>query len=326
LAEAVPRFEEMNAQVGLRFSALVWLGFSASAAVDFDRQIKPILEEKCYRCHDDEKVKGDLRLDSPEGILAGGKGGIVLVSGEPNKSSLFILTTYPKDDPDYMPQKGEGLSTPEQNLLRAWIEEGASFGKGFVHDQDLRVQSKFADADPDSARKYMIMGDALEVVENLRASDLLVDTVNHDSSLFEVSYTHADRGPGEFELSSLAPLKDSLKKLTLARTRITNEDLSLLSELASIEYLDLSRTEVDDQSLDFVSQLANLRTLNLRDTKITDKGLLKLANLKQLERVYVWGSLVTATGAKRLEKRIEGVAVKTGTSISPPNRGRSPQS
>ena len=171
----------------------------------------------------------------------------------------------------------------------------------------------------------MIMGDALEIVENLRASDLLVDTVNHDSSLFEVSYTHADRGPGEFELTSLAPLKESLKKLTLARTRITNEDLSSLSELASIEYLDLSRTEVDDHSLDFVSQMVNLRTLNLRDTKVTDEGLLKLANLKQLERVYVWGTLVTSTGATRLEKRIEGLAVKLGTSILLPNRGRSPQ-
>lgn len=315
----------MNAQACLCFYSLVWLGFPANAAVDFDRQIKPILEEKCYRCHDDEKVKGDLRLDFPEGILAGGKGGIVLVPGEPNESSFFILTTYPKDDPDYMPQKGEGLSKPEQNLLKAWIEEGASFGEDFVHDPNPRIKSKFTEADPDSARKYMIMGDALEIVENLRASDLLIDTVNHDSSLFEVSYTHADRGPGEFELTSLAPLSQSLKKLTLARTRITNEDLSSLSELASIEHLDLSRTEVDDHALDFVSQMVNLRTLNLRDTKVTDGGLLKLVNLKQLERLYVWGTLVTSTGATRLEKRIEGLAVKLGTSILPPNRGRSPQ-
>ncbi len=315
----------MNAQAGLFFCSLIWLGFSVNAAVDFDQQIKPILEEKCYRCHDDEKVKGDLRLDSPEGILSGGKGGVVLVPGEPNESSLFILTTYPKDDPDYMPQKGEGLSDREQNLLKAWIEEGALFAEAFVHVQNPRVKSKFADADPDSVRKYMIMGDALEIVRKLRASDLLVDTVNHDSSLFEVSYTHTDRGPGEFDLTSLTPLNESLKKLTLARTRISNEDLSSLPALSSIEYLDLSRTEVDDQSLEFVSQLANLRILNLRDTKVTDEGLLQLANLRQLERVYVWGTLVTSAGANRLEKRIEGVAVKQGTSISVPNRGRSPQ-
>ncbi len=315
----------MKTQFVLFLCSFAWLKCFANAAVDYDREIKPLLEEKCYRCHDGEKVKGDLRLDSPEGILAGGENGAILVPGKPNESSVFIMTTYPKDDPDYMPQKGKGLSKSEQTLLKSWIEEGALFGDGFVHKPKSVVKPKFADENPDSSRKYMIMGDAIEVVAELRKSGLLVDTVNHDASLFEVSYTYAELETGQFDFTSLLPLKDSLKKLSLARTAIRSEDLESLTDLASIEYLDLSRTEIDDGALEFVSQLKNLKTLILRDTNITDEGLQKLEKLERLERVYVWGSTVTPLGAKRLEKRVDGVSVKLGTPILAPNRGRSPQ-
>lgn len=313
-------------RLGLFLCAFVWIKCFASAAVDFDRQIKPILEEKCYRCHDGEKMKGDLRLDSPEGIRAGGENGAILVPGEPNESSVFIMTTYPKDDPDYMPQKGKGLSKPELTLLKSWIEEGAFFGNGFVPEQKSNVKPKFADATPDSPRRYMIMGDALEIVTKLRDSGVRVDTVNHDATLFEVSYTYAELEAGEFDFTSLVPLKDSLKKLNLARTEVTSEDLKSLTNLSSIENLDLSRTDIDDRALDFVFKLKNLKTLNLRDTSITDEGLQKLENLEHLERVYVWETSVTPAGAKRLEKRIEGVSVNLGTPILAPNRGRSPRS
>lgn len=316
----------MKVQLSLFCFLHVWVGFFANAAVDYAREIKPILEEKCYRCHDDEKVKGDLRLDSPEGILAGGKGGGVLVPGKANESALFVLTTYPQDDPDYMPQKGKGLSQSEQALLKTWIDEGALFSKGFVHRQNPVVRSKFAGTDPDSMRNYMILGEALEIVKQLREAGLLVDTVNHDSSRFEVSYTHANRRPGEFNLTELVPLEDTLKRLTLARTEVASEDLKALTELASIEHLDLSRTDVGDQALNFVSQLTGLKTLNLRDTNVTDEGLQKLVKLEKLELVYVWGSIVTASGAKWLEKQIDGVTVKVGTPVVPPNRGRNPRS
>ncbi len=315
----------MKTQFVLFLCAFGWLKCFANAAVDYDREIKPLLEEKCYRCHDGEKVKGDLRLDSPEGILAGGENGAILVPGKPNESSVFIMTTYPKEDPDYMPQKGKGLSKSEQTLLKSWIEEGALFGDGFAHKPNPAVKQKFEGADPDASRKYMIMGDALKVVTELRNSGLLVDTVNHDASLFEVSYTYAELETGQFNFTALVPLKDSLKKLSLARTRIRSEDLESLADLNSIEYLDLSRTEIDDDALEYVSRLKNLKTLNLRDTNISDSGLQKLEKLKGLERVYVWRTAVTPVGVKRLEKRVEGVSVNFGTPILAPNRGRRPQ-
>lgn len=278
--------------------------------VDFDKHIGPILENKCYRCHGEEKVKGELRLDSPEAILAGGEYGDILVPGDPSESSLYVLTTYPKDDPDYMPQKGKGLTVGERKLLKRWIADGASFGESFVHMPEPKTRSKFEEADPANERKYTIMGKAVEIVARLRESGLQVDTANHDASRFEISYTYAERSEGAFGFETLALLGDSLVKLTLARTDVSDGDLAGIVDYSRIEYLDLGRTKVGDAAMEYVAKLEHLMYLNLRDTNVTDAGIQKLASLKHLERVYLWGSQATADGAKRLEKRIgEGVVI-----------------
>lgn len=290
-------------------------------AVDYKRQIQPLLEDKCYRCHGKEEVKGELRLDSPQLIMAGGEYGEVLVPGDPNESSLYILTTYPKDDPDYMPQKGKGLSRAEQTMLKKWIEEGAVFGDGYVHAPKPKVKAKFEEADPANERKYMIMGEALDIVNGLRESGLLVDTVNHDSSQFEISYTYAEREAGSFDFDALEPLAASVVKVSLARSDVSDSDLDDLTQYRAIEQLDLGRTNIGDAGMASVAKLSNLRYLNLRDTNVSDDGLRALEKLKRLERVYIWGSEVTPEGAKRLEKKLgEGVVI-FGGSLAGPRRG-----
>src|ERR671924_526315 len=97
-------------------SLLLLSGLSAAAAPTtkpaaegieyFEKHIRPVLVERCYRCHskDAEKVKGGLLLDSREGILKGGEGGPVLVPGDPEKSKLIIAIRY-HDEEIRMPPK-----------------------------------------------------------------------------------------------------------------------------------------------------------------------------------------------------------------------------
>jgi hypothetical protein len=95
--------------------------------VDFYREIKPILETKCYDCHQGKKVKGGLRLDVRETAFKGGNGdGPAIVPHRPQESALMQRVT--STDPDeVMPAKGERLSADEIGLLRRWIDEGASW-------------------------------------------------------------------------------------------------------------------------------------------------------------------------------------------------------
>jgi len=98
----------------------------AQTPVSFSRDVWPILASRCVECHGQEKSEGKLRLDSPEGIRAGGEFGAIVFAGDPGKSTLFELISKPHADPDRMPNKGEALSDAQIATLKTWIEQGAS--------------------------------------------------------------------------------------------------------------------------------------------------------------------------------------------------------
>ncbi|SIO41807.1 Planctomycete cytochrome C [Singulisphaera sp. GP187] len=103
--------------------------------IDFPKQIRPILEAKCYSCHQGQKVRGKLRLDQSEGIAKGGASGEpAVVPGQPDESLLIDRVTS-TDKLEAMPPKGDRLSAPEVQLLRQWIEEGASWNP--LHEQSI---------------------------------------------------------------------------------------------------------------------------------------------------------------------------------------------
>src|SRR5438046_5789437 len=97
---------------------------SAEGIEYFEKNIRPVLVERCYRCHskDAEKVKGGLLLDTREGLLKGGENGPVLVAGEPEKSKLIIAIRY-HDEEIRMPPK-EPLSEQQVTDFIQWVKMG----------------------------------------------------------------------------------------------------------------------------------------------------------------------------------------------------------
>ncbi len=103
------------------------------ATIDFARDIRPILANRCYDCHGDEKPKGGLQLTTRAHALRGGESGEpALVAGQGAKS-LLIQRLTTTDDDDVMPQKGERLATREIALLRDWIDQGAIWPDHLKH-------------------------------------------------------------------------------------------------------------------------------------------------------------------------------------------------
>ena len=92
--------------------------------MDYTRQVKPLLAERCIGCHGAAKHKADLRLDSAAGIRKGSHSGAVIVPGD-SGASLLIKAVSGAKDVSAMPPKGERLSAREIALLRGWIDQGA---------------------------------------------------------------------------------------------------------------------------------------------------------------------------------------------------------
>ncbi|MDX1382832.1 MAG: c-type cytochrome domain-containing protein [Thermoanaerobaculia bacterium] len=101
----------------------------AQDEVDFEAEVWPILMDNCVVCHGPVDSFGELRLDSKEGILKGGKNGKIVVPGEPEKSPMYVRTSLPADDLDIMPAEGDPLTPEQVELIRRWIAGGAELGE-----------------------------------------------------------------------------------------------------------------------------------------------------------------------------------------------------
>ena len=104
---------------------------TAGAAEDplaqYEREVRPILEQTCFKCHGAEKQKGGLRLDQKEGMLGGGDSGEpAVVRGKSAESQLIKLITTTNPD-EVMPQKAERLKPEQIAILKSWIDRGAHF-------------------------------------------------------------------------------------------------------------------------------------------------------------------------------------------------------
>ena len=92
--------------------------------VDYRRDVKSLLKERCFACHGALQQQSDLRLDSGELIRRGGDSGSAIVAGD-SASSLLIERIADTDASTRMPPEGEPLSDNQIEVLRQWIDQGA---------------------------------------------------------------------------------------------------------------------------------------------------------------------------------------------------------
>ena len=114
-----------NAQRFLAITVLAARAFaqSADSTEFFENRIRPLLATQCFACHTDSNL-GELRLDSRDELLAGGKRGPAIVAGNPDESLLIRAVRH--DDPHLkMPMDGRRLNNAQIEDLAAWVKLGA---------------------------------------------------------------------------------------------------------------------------------------------------------------------------------------------------------
>ena len=109
--------------------------------VDFTRQIRPILSDKCFLCHgpDDSSREAELRLDEQDSATEDRGGYQAIVPGDSAASELIARITT--DDPDLKmppPEIEKQLSAEEVELLRKWIDQGAAYSKHWAFEAPVR--------------------------------------------------------------------------------------------------------------------------------------------------------------------------------------------
>ncbi len=92
-------------------------------SVSFD-EVQPVFREHCLGCHNDDKKRGDLSLDSYAAAMAGGASGEVVYAGDLESSRLWQLINH--DDSPEMPPDQDRIADAKLALVRQWIEQGAA--------------------------------------------------------------------------------------------------------------------------------------------------------------------------------------------------------
>jgi mono/diheme cytochrome c family protein len=107
----------------------------AARVPTFQREIRPLFEAKCLRCHGGRARKADLDLSTPAGVQKGGESGPVVVPGNPAESPLYEKV----HDGDMPPGKNDRLSEAQVESIRRWIAAGAETGPAVATTTDPAV-------------------------------------------------------------------------------------------------------------------------------------------------------------------------------------------
>lgn len=109
----------------------------------FERQIRPLLADRCYQCHSraSEKAKGGLLLDSREQLLKGSDSGPIVVAGDPDKS-LLLTVVRERDEDLRMPPDGDRLTDAQIADLEIWVEIGAPLPQTEVREDHITASSR----------------------------------------------------------------------------------------------------------------------------------------------------------------------------------------
>ncbi len=111
--------------------------FSRPQKIEFKRDIEPIFAAACLQCHGAKKAAGQLRLDSKQAAMKGGITGPIITPGKANVSRLLARILGEGGEPQ-MPLGGEPLKPAQIELIKRWIDEGATWPE---ETSDLRPQT-----------------------------------------------------------------------------------------------------------------------------------------------------------------------------------------
>ena len=285
--------------------------------------IEPILQGRCVACHSAGGARGGLALDTPEGIAAGGDDGPILVAGRAEESGLIHRVWLPLMADDHMPPEGRPqLTVAEAELLRWWIDKGASFEETLAEaDVTPAVQTILDAFGLDEIRTGIFALDVpipdSQAVLALAQLGVSVTPLAEEEPFLQVRCTDPAACSGDRLEDAIRPLSRNIAWLDLGRSEADDATLAAIGALEHLTRLHLEQTNVTDAGLPHLQGLEYLEYLNLYGTGIGDDGLEHLAGLPALRSLYLWQTNVTEVGVEELRQAAPDLYVNVGLSLEP---------
>jgi hypothetical protein len=281
-----------------------------AAEVDFVKDIKPIFEQTCIKCHGPETAKNGLRLDSKAAMLKGSKDEKVVIPGKSAESSVYKLVALPDAD-GRMPKDEPPLKKEQIEKIKDWIDQGAKW------PDDLVLKAATAGPEVKTDPGVPITDAEKAGVTKLQQAGVLAIRLAQNTNLLRVDFSLRGKEVRDDELIALKDFPN-LVELNLGGTNITDASLIHLKPLVNLTRLQLHNTKITDAGLVNLAGLVKLTSLNLYGTSVTDQGMKQLEGLKKLKNLYLYLTKVTEPTAKKLAAGIPGLDVNLGVELEKP--------
>lgn len=276
--------------------------------------VQPILQTKCYSCHNDKKSKGELRMDTESLLLKGGKNGKLWDSAASDLGLLMHRVHLPVEDKKHMPPIGKPqLTETEIQILAAWIKKGANFKTKIASlpENDelyLIAKEKF---NQKAINEFDFEPASKEIVQELNTDYRVVSPITKLSPALQVNFF----SPSAFsidQLKDLLAIKTQIVSLNLNKMPVQDDALSIIAQFNNLQKLNLSFTQITGKNLDQLEQLPSLQQLSLSGTKVEKKDMLALASLKNLSQLFIWNTNISAKDMVDLKKNMKAVLIENG--------------
>lgn len=271
---------------------------SSSDLVLYRDVVHPIFEQNCNTCHNPNKKKGELNMETYDGLLKGGDTGYSIARGDRDDSELYFRITLPHDNDDFMPTDGKPpLSDTEVELIGWWIDQGADpYLTVAQHDNIPAPLQNYID-DVFNSR---VSEEELEAREFLRQElyaslatlheklGIVIVPSTPNAMEFNVETFAIQKDFNDQFLEQLSPFADKIVAADFSNTQLTDQSFETLTHFNNLRSLNLSKTRIKGRDLGKLSQLSKLESLNLYGTDLTADYLEELAQLTQLKNLYLY--------------------------------------
>lgn len=294
------------------------------SAMVYDKVIKPILADKCFACHNEDKTKGGLIMTSIEGLQEGGNKGHAVVAGKAMDSEIWKRVTLPQESKKFMPPDGKSpMNYQEIRLLEWWIGNGANF-------EETLAQAEM----PGSIKNILENGFGVSLVkkpwieqieveavspkvqEELQAIGYRVQAIAANNNLLDVKLNKVE---GSLTAEKVKPLLSAAEQVTwldMSEQQLSEDLLKMIGQLPHLTRLRLQKGEIDEKGLSHLTGLKHLESLNLYGTNIGDNAIESIARIKSLRRVYLWQTEVSQEAITQLSEKRPDLEVVAGLSFA----------
>ena len=252
----------------------------------YSQVIQPILDNKCVKCHNQNKSKGGLILNSQNAILKGGESGVILTAFDPAGSHLYNYPNLPMEDEMHMPPEGNSqLTNLEIQLIKLWIESGSDF-ENVTRVDDLSIENKNSLISFFPPEQKNVSPPSLNHLKKLIDLDFRLERNSNENNFIEAKFVGTKLKSSH--ISALLKIKKQLIKLDLSNSNLNDKLFFRLSKLENLKYLKVDNTFLIDISLKHLPKF--LETLIINGNNISNDGLSFLEGNESLKNIYAWNT------------------------------------